>query len=141
MDHSWIEKIDAYLHGTMSPDERAAFEAELAVNEELSSLLEIYRAIENDMSAASKYCEEEDRLRNTLSNLNAAYFSGNAQRPATPLPTNRHPVLPVNNLTHDREPSGLRLMEKEKRSNSRKGSGWSASEQLWQLPPSFWALQ
>jgi tetratricopeptide (TPR) repeat protein len=75
MNENWIEKIDAYLEGEMSAQERALFETELSTNQELSSAFRMYQTIESGMRAHnSALSTGEVALKDTLQKLNADYF-------------------------------------------------------------------
>lgn len=77
-EHS-LDKIDRYLEGKMSEEEKVAFEAEAAGNQELSSLLAVYSGIETEMRENAAYNNQEAALRQTLGRLNATYFTGVAE--------------------------------------------------------------
>jgi len=68
------ERIEDYLSGQMSPEEKLAFEAELKSNEDLSELLRVYNKIETDMVNAEKYRSQEESLKETLQTLGEKYF-------------------------------------------------------------------
>lgn len=74
------EQIEAYLAGSMSPGERISFETALKNNPALSELLHLYQSIEHEMSLTEKFSDQEAALKNTLLDLNTAYF-----KPATPV--------------------------------------------------------
>jgi hypothetical protein len=80
MNEIWIEKIENYLNGTMSREDRQKFESELETNEELSLLFTIYRTIETEMHTTEQYREEEALLKKSLEKLNARYFTNEHQQ-------------------------------------------------------------
>lgn len=69
------ERIEDYLSGQMSPEEKSAFEAELRSNEELSAFLRVYNRIETDMINVEKYRSQEEHLKETLQTLGEKYFT------------------------------------------------------------------
>lgn len=75
MNEHLLERIDRYLEGSMSEEEKTAFESEAEGSEELSSLLAIYSGIETEMRENSTYGNQEAALRQTLGRLNTAYFT------------------------------------------------------------------
>jgi len=74
MNAGWFEKIDNYVNGKMSSEERSLFESEMTKNEDLVSAVNIYREIEKEMSQTEKYREDESSLKKTLQQLNTRYF-------------------------------------------------------------------
>jgi tetratricopeptide (TPR) repeat protein len=74
MDETWLEKIEDYINGTMSEEERSLFEIELATNEQLASTYNIYKAIETDMRSSIAAEMQDAALKSTLEKLNAKYF-------------------------------------------------------------------
>ncbi|RDC61951.1 tetratricopeptide repeat protein [Adhaeribacter pallidiroseus] len=91
MNQDYLEQIEAYLNGEMSPVDQSLFESALASDKELSHTYKMYRTIEADMRGFEKYKLEDDLLKNTLSTLNKEYFK-NEPQPATrviPLYSNR----------------------------------------------------
>lgn len=73
-----VELIENYLSGNLPPEESALFEKELLADEELKTLFNMYRTIENDMANAEQYKEQEQALKHTLQSLNAKYFKAEA---------------------------------------------------------------
>lgn len=69
-----FERIEEYLQGTLSHEERLRFEADMATSEELSSTFNIYKTIEVEMGGNEKYIEDEASLKRTLEGLNTRYF-------------------------------------------------------------------
>lgn len=80
MKENSTEQFEDYLNGTMSPVEKAAFEARLQSNPELHALLNLYSTIDAEMQNTEKYRSHEADLRTTLQKLNAVYF-----RPEAPV--------------------------------------------------------
>src|SRR5690242_1876577 len=74
VNESWYEKIEEYLSGKMSHEEELHFNEEIAKNEELASVFQMYRRIDVDMRDDEKYKEEEEALKKTLGKLNSIYF-------------------------------------------------------------------
>jgi len=109
MKQAWIEKTEQYLDNEMSASERLQFEQEMAVNEELSSYVSLYREIEATMQNSKKNDPAEEALKNSLKTLNASYFNQETrennlpnnlkattiaeQKPAIHLPRNKRKVL------------------------------------------------
>ena len=69
-----FEKIENYLNGSMTAEEKSRFEKELEENNELQQLFNLYRTINSEMYNAEKYGDREAALKNTLSRLNGKYF-------------------------------------------------------------------
>lgn len=69
-----FEKIESYLNGSMAAEEKSRFEKELAENNELQQLFNLYSTINTEMYNAEKYSDREAALKNTLSQLNRKYF-------------------------------------------------------------------
>jgi tetratricopeptide (TPR) repeat protein len=76
MTENYIEKIDNYLSGEMTDQEKSVFESELQTNEELSSLFKMYMAIEKDMKQQFRDKDGQAALKMTLGTLNERYFTG-----------------------------------------------------------------
>src|SRR4051812_2903381 len=74
MNEDLFERIDKYLNGEMSREEQLLFEAEMAANGELASLVNVYRVIDRDMSENQKYDDRELALKKTLKEMNSRYF-------------------------------------------------------------------
>jgi hypothetical protein len=75
MEEKRFEKIEDYLNGTMSSEEKVSFEAELASNDELASEFKLYRMIEEEMRGHVTNGAGEDALRISLEALTKKYFS------------------------------------------------------------------
>lgn len=74
MNDSWFEKIEYYLQGQMSSEEKLRFEAALASDEELSTAFNLYREIETEMRLDEKYSKNEIALKESLQALSTRYF-------------------------------------------------------------------
>lgn len=74
MKPEWIDKTERYLGAEMDAGERTDFEAELSSNEELRKDFELYNSINKTMSASPN----ENKLRETLQQMNKKYFAGGA---------------------------------------------------------------
>lgn len=70
-----FEKIESYLDGSMTAEEKSLFERELAENNELQQWLNVYSTINSEMYNAQKYSDQEAALKNTLNRLNGKYFN------------------------------------------------------------------
>lgn len=70
-----VEKIERYLSGEMSNNERLAFETELKMDQSLQDLYRIYLTIESEMKAQEKKHLEEEAFKFGLERLNKKYFS------------------------------------------------------------------
>ncbi len=55
-----LERINAYLDGSMSAEERSAFEAELVVNAALRDELEVFAAVDASLSRQFVYAEAQE---------------------------------------------------------------------------------
>src|SRR5690349_18023382 len=86
MNTDYLEKIEAYLNGEMSPVAKSEFEAALLADEELYNTFKMYRTIEADMRGVEKYKIEDDALKSTLNTLNNKYFAKEAQPAAKVIP-------------------------------------------------------
>jgi tetratricopeptide (TPR) repeat protein len=126
MDEEWIEKIDNYVNGTMSREEQLRFEAELAANEELASVFNLYQAIEEETLNNWNYSEQDSLLKNALQKLNQKYFGTGKQRDTAQageiraeqplvMPRTERPTVPA--------PSGVFETDKDY-SRAIKMSGW-----------------
>ena len=86
-----LEKIEQYLHGELSGQERLLFESELATDEELASAFNLYRKIEHEMRTG-KDDAGKAAVKDSLQLLGNTYFkkkeAGN--QPAAPIPSS-HP--------------------------------------------------
>ncbi len=93
--NEWFEKIEQYLNGHMSQEERLHFESEVAINNELYALLIVYKEIETEMRHSEKYSADEAALKGTLEKLNAVYFNnGGVNNKTVP---GEKPAVAVNN--------------------------------------------
>src|SRR5689334_15499463 len=95
MHEAWMEKIDNYLNGRMSPEDRSHFESEMAADPELSSTFRIYQVIETEMRAAETYRPQDASLKNVLANLSAAYMDAEAVPAVQPGSENNSQHQPV----------------------------------------------
>ena len=68
-----LEKIEQYLHGEMSGQERLLFESELATDEELASAFNLYRKIEQEMRTG-KDDAGKAAVKDSLQLLGNTYF-------------------------------------------------------------------
>jgi hypothetical protein len=84
MKQAWIEKTEQYLDNEMSASERLLFEQEMAMNEELSSYVSLYREIETVMHDNKKNEATEEALTNSLKKLNASYFNQETRENSLP---------------------------------------------------------
>src|SRR5688572_30252315 len=84
MKNNWFEKIEDYLNGTMSLDERLRFVIEIVQNDELASTVNIYKEIEAEMRNKQQYREQEALLKQTLESLNSRYFNSDHQQDSVP---------------------------------------------------------
>jgi tetratricopeptide (TPR) repeat protein len=89
MNESWFEKIEDYLNGKMSREERLLFELELGSNKELHAAFQLYQDIETEMSNQEKYSIQEAELNGLLENLNNRYIL--SQQPAAVIPMDEKP--------------------------------------------------
>jgi tetratricopeptide (TPR) repeat protein len=76
-----FEKIESYLDGSMTTEEKSRFEKELAENNELQQLFNLYSTINTEMYNAEKYSDRDAALKNTLGQLNGKYF----RQPSAPV--------------------------------------------------------
>jgi hypothetical protein len=77
MNENAFEKMEDYLQGKMSPEERTRFEAEMASDAALSTSYKIYAAIDEEMQEDQKYKQDEAALKGSLDKLNTTYFITN----------------------------------------------------------------
>lgn len=68
------EQIENYLHGGLSADEQAAFDAEMAANPALAEAVTLYRDVETKLQGAIKASAGEAALKQQLEALNLQYF-------------------------------------------------------------------
>src|SRR6476620_12434740 len=73
MDEKWLEKIEDYLNGRMANEERAAFESEMAGDEDLSAAFRLYSSIESKMREFEYHIDKKAALKKTLERLGAQY--------------------------------------------------------------------
>lgn len=71
------EKIEQYLNKELSSEDQQLFEAELKTNKQLAITFDIYKTIETLQHNTQKQTEEEASLKQTLQQLNTAYFKKN----------------------------------------------------------------
>ncbi len=74
MNAGYYEKIEDYLNGEMSQEEKLHFEAALSSDEELLTAFKVYRTIETDMRILERYSGERNALKNTLQSLDKDFF-------------------------------------------------------------------
>lgn len=81
MEDKWFEKIEDYLSGKMNREDKVLFEKALASNQELASVFNVYRTVENQMQAHEnkKPAAEESELKKSLQALNTRYFEPGQQ--------------------------------------------------------------
>ncbi|MEX6688063.1 hypothetical protein QTN47_11190 [Danxiaibacter flavus] len=91
MKENWFENIERYLHKEMTTDELEAFEKEVAANEELASLLSVYKTVDTEMVYTETDKQKEEALKESLQKLNAVYFTGEKKESADigPAPVRR----------------------------------------------------
>lgn len=80
------EKIEDYLNGKMSSEEKLLFEAALTSNQELATAFAVYRTIETEMRAHEKARVPESALKDTLQTLNTRYFKPKPPQTAKIIP-------------------------------------------------------
>ena len=93
MNKTLFEKIEQYLNGEMSAEERVLFEYEMKTNDELSSACNTYKLIETQMRNQEKNSENETLLKDSLQKLNAVYFEREIKN--SPDIQNTNKALPV----------------------------------------------
>ncbi len=74
MDENLFEKIEEYLNGDTSSEEKLRFETEMAKSEELNLAVTIYKRVETDMRYKLKNTIDESLLKETLEGLGNQYF-------------------------------------------------------------------
>ncbi|MEJ7830839.1 MAG: hypothetical protein WKF91_21720 [Segetibacter sp.] len=74
MNEKMFEKIENYLNGPISSDEKKLFELEMSGNEELASAYQLYKSIEEEMRTKEKLSEAAALLKSTLDKTRAGYF-------------------------------------------------------------------
>ncbi len=88
MQEEQFEQAERYVHGTMSSEERAQFEALLHTDKTLAATVATYRAIEDDMRGYG----QETALKATLQRLGTAAVAGTPHSAMAPPPApNRTP--------------------------------------------------
>jgi hypothetical protein len=75
MNETLHEKIEKYISGEMSSEERAGFEKEMSGNDELRSYFDLYKTIETEMQGYNEDEDDEAELKNSLEKLNEKYFN------------------------------------------------------------------
>jgi hypothetical protein len=75
LNENAYEKIELYLAGAMQLEERKAFEEELATNAELKDTLLLYGNLDSEYTQLFQQQKGEKQLKQTLSSLNAQYFT------------------------------------------------------------------
>lgn len=75
MDNVNFERIEDYINGNMSKEERASFEADMASDKNMASAFSLYSSIEQTMRRKQQENSNEDDLRQTLKGLGALYFN------------------------------------------------------------------
>lgn len=110
MKDDWFEKIEEYLNGRMSSEEKSLFEAELSSNEELITLFKVYRTIETEMRNNEKFSADEKALKKTLNTLNLRYFEGSAE-PTSIDPDKTDTSGTVIHPTFDRSPEAIKKIQ------------------------------
>jgi tetratricopeptide (TPR) repeat protein len=103
MNDKDFERIESYLSGHMSKEERAFFEAELAQKEDLASAFALYQSIEKSMRSRQQESVEEATLKQSLKELGALYFSPNPEaqggegnmKPAPSQIADKHSTVPA----------------------------------------------
>lgn len=78
MDEKKLEKAEQYFNNEMPPEERAAFELQMANDEELKDFIKLYSSIDDTMSAKDTTTGENE-LRQTLQQMGKKYFAGEAK--------------------------------------------------------------
>lgn len=81
MNDAWYDKIDRYLNGEMSSDEKQQLESELAVNKELENAFNLYKTVETTIRIKQQYGAGANALKTTLQQ---AYASETYDAPAEP---------------------------------------------------------
>lgn len=75
MDENKLEKAERYLNNEMPAEERAAFELQIANDEELKNFVKLYSSIDDTMSAEDT-TPAENELKQTLQQMGKKYFAG-----------------------------------------------------------------
>ena len=83
MQNNLLNKIEAYLTGEMTPDEKSSFEAEMAANEALSADFRICNAIKTEMLNDETYKDRDEALKKSLDELSSIYFKKAASEETT----------------------------------------------------------
>lgn len=73
MDSDAIERITAYIDGSMQPAEVFAFEKDLETNSELKEQLLLYQELEQTLGRSGAEIKKENELRNTLSGISKEF--------------------------------------------------------------------
>ncbi len=74
MNEKMFEKIENYLNGPISSDEKKLFELEMSGNEELASAFRLYKSIEEEMRNKEKHGEAAALIKITLDKTRESYF-------------------------------------------------------------------
>jgi len=74
VDESWYEQIEAYLSGSMNPEEALHFKEQIAKDEQLSLVFQMYSSIDEQMRSDEQHKQDEEALKKTLNKLNSIYF-------------------------------------------------------------------
>ena len=77
MNEALLQKVAEYLDNEMPPDERKAFELQIAENDDLRNYIQLYSTIDTTMKAGHT-SSNENKLRQTLQQMNHKYFMGEA---------------------------------------------------------------
>jgi hypothetical protein len=75
MNEESMVRIEQYLKGEMTAEEKFLFESEMKKDEELFSTVELYRSVETEMRNKERYTVEEDALKDSIIKFNSKYFT------------------------------------------------------------------
>ena len=103
MNEKWFDIIEDYLNGDLNREERMRFEAELKANEELCSVFEVYRTIEEDMRNDAGHRSGELLFRNSLEMLNKKYGGSQQSLPGAEPDAHFTASIPVAGAVEDSE--------------------------------------
>lgn len=76
MNELWFERIERYLQGKMSQDERLQFESEIAVNKELSSDVALFKTLDEEMRNDVKNNAFKQSIKHTVSDRFEEFLPG-----------------------------------------------------------------
>ncbi len=76
MKEQWFQKMDQYLKGAMSREERLQFESELAINRELSAEFNIFKTVEEEMRNEVKNSEVSQSIKRSVADMFEAFLPG-----------------------------------------------------------------